>query len=217
MAFVNNGGSLKDTLAKAKIHGEMVQNSHYCCAGCGERLGFQIYPHYEAYRIARLIYSEVLRRSLATSGLLHLYEASKTQIGPYAESAVTQPLLAHDTFEIAPLRRAQELRDSLPPENGGGEDQFLVEIAMSIGWGIVGNLATDLLKWGFKKVFGRKNIKKQLEAITPAIKNEVESYNKHDPRYEFTEKELLRIRKLSKKKLKSIIRDTKKRTKKDKK
>lgn len=206
--YIEYGGEIDVVLKKANITEQMVIHTEFICEICGGSVDYEIYPYFEAYRIARKLYKQQLTANLELAGLLDLYNASKKEIEDYADGALLTALLSDESEEISKLKRSIDLHNSLPPESGGGEETLLIEIAMAIGFGIIGNLATDLLKLGYKKAFGKINLIKRYNGIDSAIRKEIEEYNKGEPKHEFSRKEIKYIKRTLKVKIKNIIIDT---------
>jgi hypothetical protein len=206
--YIINGGELIEVLQQFELDKQIFYELDVKCKDCSGVVHFEIYPYFEAYRTAKQLYKQIFRINLERTGLDDLYNASKPYIGQYTENAILGALLKNDSKEIEQLRRSLELHNALPPESGAGEEELIKEIIMAIGFGIIGNLATDFLKWGFRKTFGRMNVVKRKRSINTAIQEEIERYNKHEPKYHFSSKEKRRIRKAVKNNLKLIIDET---------
>ncbi len=206
--YIATGGELSNVLKEANIDGKKIIKLNISCAKCGEPLSFEIYPYYEAYCIAKHLFKQEFSNNLERTGLMDLYSAAKKHISNYADGAVLNALLNENSEEVVRLKRSIQLRDALPPESGGGEEQVLIEIAKAIGFGIVGNLATDLLKLGFKKAFSRGNISKRKNGIDNAINEEIKKYNKYEPKHNFSAKEIRTIKRTSKMEIRKIVEDT---------
>ena len=206
--YIENGGEIDVVLKKVNIEDHIVVHTEFSCIKCGGNIDYEIYPYYEAYRIARNLYKQQFTKNLERTGLLDLYNATKKEIENYADGALLTALLSDESEEVDRLKRSIDLHNSLPPESGGGEEELLIEIAMAIGFGIVGNLATDLLKFGFNRAFSKVNIFKRNQGIDAAIIKEIKEYNKCEPKHEFSRKEIKFIKRTIRAKMKSIIEDT---------